>query len=111
MAMISQAQLVEDLGRIFPEFPSYWSDEVVSDDFPSQSLHAVYMALVPFLGGVDSTQSQLRLLADLFSREVAAGGDRQNAVDTCVLEHLHQIGLNKAIRPLLSQVAKTFVRA
>ena len=110
MATLSQAQLIKDLDDVLPEFSIHWAGEIEGEEFPSQSLHAVYMALVPFLASTIPTSSQWQSLADLFSREVAAGGDRQNAVDTCVLEHLHQIKLNKIIRPLLSPSAKALVR-
>ena len=111
MAELSQAQLLLDLSGIFPEFAAYWARETEGDEFPSKTLHVVYMSFVPFLGSLSPTQAQWQRLADLISREVAAGGDRENAVDTCMLEHLHQVKLNRVLRPLLSRAAKSLVRA
>ena len=110
MAEFSQAQLVLDLSKVFPAFADYWERDI-EGDLPSKSLHAVYMSFLPFLGGSSPTQAQWQLLASIISREVAAGGNRENAVDTCMLEHLHQVKLNKVLRPLLSEQAKSLVRA
>jgi len=38
------------------------------------------------------------------------GGDRENVANTCVLEHLHQVKLNRILRPLLSKEARLYVR-
>ena len=111
MESLSQSELVADLNAVFPEFGSYWAAETEEDEFPSTSLHSVYQLLLPFLGRVEPSPQQWRRLADLLSREVAAGGDRENAADTCALEHLHQVKLNRVLRPLLSPAARSMVRA
>ncbi len=111
MDTYSQLELVADLTAIFPEFLDIWNADTEEDYFPSNSLHAVYQSLLPFLGSAQPTPKQWKRLADHLSREVAAGGNRENAVDTCVLEHLHQVKLNRVLRPLLSPVAKSMVRA
>ncbi len=111
MESLSQSELVGDISRVFPEFQAYWLAETADDEFPSESLHSVYQSLLPFLGAISPSPSQWKYLADLLSREVAAGGDRENAVDTCILEHLHQVKLNRILRPLLSPAARSMVRA
>jgi hypothetical protein len=41
---------------------------------------------------------------------VSAGGDMENAVCTCLLEHASQVGIAKTIRPHLSEAAKAEMR-
>lgn len=110
MQQYTQSVLLNDLVGIFPEFSDYWRAEIGEDEFPSSSLHAVYMSFLPFLAHTNPTPKQWQLIADHFSEAVAVGGDRENAVATCVLEHLHQVRLNRLLRPLLSQEARTHVR-
>jgi hypothetical protein len=111
MEDFSQHDLVADLVAIFPGFEEEWRLDQEGSCSPSSSLHSVYQSFLPFLGSVQPSPEQWKHLADLFSREFAAGGNRKNAVDTCVLEHLHQIKLNRALRPLLSPAARSVVRA
>lgn len=111
MGELSQDQLVYDLSQALPAFAAYWAEDNEDEEFRSTSLHSVYMSFLPLLATSHLTEEQWKHIANLFSREVAAGGDRENAVDTCVLEHLHQVKLNKILRPLLSPQAKALVRA
>jgi hypothetical protein len=100
-----QSDLLADLVQIFPEFASWWEEECEAEEvFHSCSLHSVYMSLLPFLGHAKPTQQQWKLLAAHLSKEVVAGGDRENAVATCVLEHLHQVKLDKILFPLLGKL-------
>jgi hypothetical protein len=111
MKLHSQADLVAELCEIFPEFAAYWAEDNEFDEFRSSSLHSVYMSLLPFLSEISPNPKQWQRFADHLSNAVAAGGDRENAADTCVLEHLHQVKLNKTLRPLLSKEARAYVRA
>lgn len=111
MNSYQQSDLVEELVQIFPEFLAYWAEDNADDEFRSSSLHRVYMSFLPFLATVQPTQQQWQRLADHLSSAVAYGGDRENAADTCVLEHLHQVKLNRILRPLLSEQARSYVRA
>jgi hypothetical protein len=111
MKKYEQLDLVNDLVRIFPEFASEWEEDNEDIEFRSSSLHSVYMSFLPILGRAQPSQKQWQLLADHLSEAVAAGGDRENAANTCVLEHLHQVRLNKILHPLLSKEAQSYVRA
>ena len=106
-----QDYLLAELVKIFPEFRAVWDEENADEEFRSWSLHGVYMSFLPFVAAAQSTQQQWQRLADHLSEAVASGGDRENAADTCVLEHLHQVRLNKILRPLLSKAAQAYVRA
>jgi hypothetical protein len=111
MKTYSQADLLADLCEIFPEFAACWEEDNELDEFRSSSLHSVYMSLLPFLSQISPTPKQWQRLADHLSNAVASGGDQENAADTCVLEHLHQVNLGKTLRPLLSNEARAYVRA
>ena len=104
MVALSQSHLVDVLSKILREFVAVLAADI-------EEVESVYMSFLPLFSASALTQHQWRQVADLFSREVAAGGDRENAVDTCVLEHLHQVKLNRVLRPLLSPAAKALVRA
>lgn len=110
MQKYAQTDLITDLTSIFPEFGSVWAEDS-DDESPSSSLHSVYQSFLPFLASAQPTDKQWQLVADHLSKAVAAGGAQENAADTCVLEHLHQVRLNRILRPLLSKRARAYVRA
>ena len=111
MTAQTQDQLLAELKAIFPGFEAYWLDGREDDDFPSSSLHCVYQDLITFLGGASVTPKQWQRLATLINAAVAAGGDPENAVSTCLLEHLGQVGLIKYLRPLLTPAARSRLHA
>jgi len=110
MSTYQQSDLIDELVKIFPEFHDQWEKDNEDEAFPCASLHGVYQSLLPFLTKLQPTQKQWQRLADHLSAAVEAGGDRENAADTCVLEHLHQVKLNRILRPLLSKEARLHVR-
>jgi hypothetical protein len=103
---LTQADLLDDLDVIFPGFREEWRGDW--EETPSRSLHSVWMSLFPFALRPEPTPMQWKRLADLMSREVAAGGDRENAVDTCVLEGLNR-EVRRILRPLVSREAQKYV--
>jgi len=111
MNTYNQDDLLAELVTMFPEFRAVWEEGNEDEEFRSASLHSVYMSFLPFVAVAQPTQKQWQLLADHLSEAVASGGDRENAADTCVLEHLHHVRLNKVLRPLLSKAAQAYVRA
>lgn len=106
-----QQALLDELCGIFPDFGSAWASEHEDDDeeFRSSSLHSVYMCLLPILSSFHPTDRQWKEFGEHLSAAVIAGGDRENAADTCVLEHLHQVGFAKKLRPLLSEKARGYL--
>jgi hypothetical protein len=94
---------------IFPEFQSEWENEnaYIKED-GSYSVHSVYMVLLEFLSCKKSNNSekQLKQLATLINSAVAAGGNSENAISTCFLEHVNQVGLDSVLKPLLDREAK-----
>ena len=99
-----QEELLESLYAIFPTFQVAWREEEDEQEeaYRSYSLHSVYLSFLPYLGRAAATPKQFCRLAALVNAEVDKGGDSENAVATCFLEHLRQVGLTKALRPSLS---------
>ena len=91
---------------ICPEFQAEWKADnpyIVGDKF---SVHTVYMSFLPYLAAAGCSGKQLRKIAALVDHAVRAGGDSENAVATCFLEHVHQVGLTSALKPLLGSETK-----
>lgn len=105
MKSLSQHELVDRLVTIFPAFAAEWAADTECDEFASDSLCAVYQSFLPFVAGVRITDRQLLALSKLLNAEVAAGGEQENAVGTCFLEHCGQVGFARRLRPLLDAEA------
>jgi len=106
-----QEHLLQSIYRIFPDFEAEWAEHNSEPELRTYSLHSVYMAFLPWVSVAAITHGQLNQLADLLSNEVAKGGDPENAVDTCFLEHAHQTGIAKRLGPFLSTQAKAMLYA
>jgi hypothetical protein len=109
MDKYNQADLLNDLVKIFPNFASCWQADMADDKFPSISLHSVYMSFLPFLACANPTPEQWKLVARHFSEAIAAGGDRENAADTCFFEGLKKGEISRILRPLLSEQARSYI--
>jgi hypothetical protein len=86
-------------------FPLYRERVLIEDEAPT--FHSVLTDFTPYFGAelASFSVAQLRSLGDLISAAVEAGGTLENAFGTCLLEHLHQIGASKTLRPYLSEQA------
>jgi hypothetical protein len=111
METLTQSQLVARLAAVAPSFHEEWESLVAEDPYPSGSLHAVYLAFWPYVNPERMSHQQLAALATLFNQEVAAGGNRENAVATCILEHLGRGPATKELRQLLAPATKARLRA
>lgn len=111
MNTYSQSDLLGDLVGIFPDFAAAWRTDIAGDADPSKSLHSIYMSFLPFLAHAQPTPKQWQRLADLLSESVAAGGNRENAVDTCFFEAIGKTAIARQLRPLLSREAGAYVRS
>ena len=106
----SAEQLLEELFAIFPLYRAGYPG-AIHDDTPT--FHSVLIRFTPFLKGVlaSSSEAQLRAFGGLVSAAVAAGGPLENAFETCMLEHLHQIGGSQLLRPYFSETAREKTKA
>ncbi|WP_408951889.1 hypothetical protein [Lysobacter sp. Hz 25] len=103
--------LLASFFRIFPGFQDHWHLDREDEEWPSTSLHSVYLSFLPYVSAANPSQKQLKHLAVLVDRAVSMGGDSENAVSTCFLEHLGQTGLLRALRPLLNPEARSRLMA
>ena len=106
----SQDQLLNRLCSLFPDFRAEWAAECEDEVFPSKSLHTVYQSFLPFVSRLELDERQSSGLAAFFNSEVQKGGNAENAVSTCVLEHLSQVRMLGKIRPFLSAEARRRLR-
>ena len=107
----SSKEILKAIVAIFPEFEAEWGADnpyIVDGKF---SVHSVYMAFLPFLASATRTDKQMKMVASLINGAVLAGGDSENAVSTCFLEHVHQVGLTATLKPLLAKEAKVRLHA
>ncbi len=107
----SSEEVLAAVISIFPEFKSEWERDNPYITDGKYSVHSVYMSFLPFLASATHTKEQLSKVASLLNNAVKAGGNSENAVSTCILEHLHQIGLTSVLKSLLSNEAKERLHA
>ena len=98
--------LYASLKAIFPDFGSedFLHDVATSD----HGLHTVMRYFTEYFGAEQShaSEKQLVALGGLIDEAVAVDDVLENAVSTCMLEHLRQIDAYKALSPHLSRRAK-----
>lgn len=106
----SPEELLEELFAIFPQYRTSYTGPIHGDN---PTFHSVVIGFTPFFGGASAnlSEGQLRSFGDLVSAAVEAGGPLENAFATCLLEHLHQIRADLALRPYLSKAAYNKTRA
>ena len=97
-----RAALVE----LFPAFA------VESEAAGAQSYHRVVMDLAPLLKSYleGGSVRKVRTFGEIVNHLVAAGGDQQNAIETCLLEHASQVGCARLLKPHLGEAAKRKLR-
>jgi len=101
----SPETLLEELFSIFPQYRANYRGSI-HDDLPTY--HSVLIAFMPFFGEESASFSpkQLKHFGALVNAAVAEDGELENAFGTCLLEHLHQIRAERALRPYLSDLAR-----
>ncbi len=106
----SPAELLEELYDIFPEYRGSYTGPTHDGD---PSFHSVLVGFSTAFGRLASgaSEGQLRAFAQLVNTAVEGGGDLENALGTCLLEHLHQIDALRELRPYLSKVARERTKA
>jgi len=103
----SPAELLATMTAMFPAFTSEFDDE----DEGEATYHQVVRQLAPVIAGyLRDTPTQVEAFCNLVNAMVAAGGEKENAISTCLLEHASQVGVRNTIRPHLSPAAKQELR-
>lgn len=98
------------LAHVLAEFFPIFSDELIDEEI--HSYHWVLMLFAPISAQAleSADERTIRRFCDLINQMVSAGGELENAVSTCFLEHASQIGVRKIIKPFLSREAKAELR-
>lgn len=107
------SQLVDELTKLFPSFAKEWDGgESHGYDGQNFSFHSVFMELAPYCAEYlnEATSRQREAFCDLLNSMVEKGGDQENAVSTCLLEHASQVQIRKLIKPCLSKKARQELR-
>jgi hypothetical protein len=102
----SPAALAERLIALFPLFAGELEGEEI------ESYHQVVQRLAPVIAGYlqNSPEHTLDRFCELVNAMADAGGDQENAISTCLLEHATQVGIRKIIRPHLGAAARKELR-
>ena len=104
--------MLRQLLQLLPGFDPPWEEE---GRWPGlgRSYHAVALDLTDYFSAncLSLTERQLRAFSAWINGMVEAGGDLENAISTCFLEHSGQIGVCKALSPHLTALAKASARA
>jgi hypothetical protein len=110
--MDSPQPLVDILILLFPEFIKEWDNGASFGHRENYTYHSVLQEFAPVSLKMlsNATTSQIKDFCNLLNRMVEIGGDHENAVSTCFLEHASQVGVRKIIAPYLSKEAKRELR-
>jgi hypothetical protein len=102
----SPSDLFDRLVGLFPALADELADE------PVESYHQVITLVSHRFAELlkISPESTKREFGDLINSMVSQGGEQENAISTCLLEHSSQIGIRAFIRPFLTPAAKRELR-
>jgi hypothetical protein len=112
MKIETPKDLVVAIIDLFPGFRDDWDEGEGYGEIGQYNFHAVFMELAPVCSGYLAVASprKVQAFSALINDLVASGGDMENAVSTCLLEHASQVGIAKTIKPHLSQEARAELR-
>jgi hypothetical protein len=106
----SPEQALEFLFTLFPAFEQEWRADDPGYEPSSGELtyHRIMFEFTQYFGGVahSLTENQLKQFGAWVNVAVSKDGPLENAVSTCFLEHMHQVKVNRLLRPYLSNEAK-----
>jgi hypothetical protein len=82
--------------------------ELEIEDPEELNHHRVMMIFAPYFAANQHLFSvkQLRRLGEWINAAVSMGGELENAVSTCFLEHARQLKINRTLAPYLSALTK-----
>jgi len=102
----SPTNLAEQLIGLFPSFAS----ELEGEDI--ENYHQVVQRLAPVITGYlqNSSERTIKKFCELVNLMADAGGEKENAISTCLLEHASQVEVRNLIRPHLGPAAKRELR-
>ena len=104
--MDSPEKIKEKIITIFPEFKNeFEEDEEIT-------FHCIFLTLSPISNVLFSsaTQKQIKEFCSILNSGIQNGGEFEDAISTCFLEHASQINIRNIIKPHLSKEAKNELR-
>jgi hypothetical protein len=98
----SPTSLAKRLTELFPPFAVELQGEEIS------SYHQLVLWLAPVLNEYlhKSSAHTIEDFCKMINRMVAVGGEKENAISTCLLEHASQMNIDAIIRAHFSGAAK-----
>ena len=98
--------LAHRLTELFPSFATELQGEEIT------SYHQVVLRLTPVVTEYlhKASAQTVEEFCQMINAMVGGGGQRENAISTCLLEHASQINIVAIIRPHLSGAAKRELR-
>lgn len=102
----SPVELILELQRVFPDFRV--ATEGHDEMYNPISLHTVMMDFAYWIGISlpTATQKQVEDLGGWLDSAVESGGNLENAVSTCLLEHAFRLNIEKRLRPHINAATK-----
>ena len=114
------ASLVALLKELFPKFEGEWAEASDEDERQAKyigykvdlSFHRILQVFAP-IGAELLTNSSPKQIGDFckfINEAVSKGGDLENAISTCLVEHATQLNIRGILKPLLSEASKKELR-
>lgn len=110
--IFNPSDLSEALMDIFPDLRQLWAQPGELEAEDTQSFHSVWMVFAPHSYKLlhEATPNEIKRFSSLIDYMVSRGGDLENAVSTCFLEHASQLSVRKLLKPHLSRESKHELR-
>ena len=103
-------ELKEALCRLFPEFTAELDDdgEVKFGCEMPLTYHHIWLTFGPISNKclAQASNKAVKQFGEIINYMVASGGEKENSVSTCLLEHASQLKIIKILKPLLNTDAK-----
>ena len=105
MKVETPMQLQSELIKLFPSIEEeFYSEEVDTGYEMPLTYHSVWLDFSPFAHDLLSSvgRTKLEVFCSIINSFIDEGGDKENAVSTCLLEHSSRLGFWKLIKPFLN---------
>lgn len=111
--MTTPEKIVKELISIFPEFEKEWDNgEGLGYEENNFSAHSVFLTFGPVSNNLfeGANDKKIKKFCEFVNLLVKEGGNSENAVSTCFLEHASQFNIRNNIKPYLSKEAASELR-
>ena len=105
--------LVNHLIALFPDFAAEWDEgKAFGYENGSYSFHAIMLMFGPMSATClnQADDKTIRAFAELLSQAIENGGQIENAVSTCFLEHASELGVVGILKPHLDVKTRAVLR-